>query len=53
MNQEDVESTAAMIVDVLTTYGLNVIGAILVLVVGWIASKWVSMRSMAYLRQLL
>jgi len=41
MNQTDVENTAAMIVDVLTTYGLNVIGAILVLIIGWIASKWV------------
>ena len=41
MNEESIQETAGIIVEVLTTYGLKVVGAILVLIVGWIASKWV------------
>ena len=38
MNQENVNQA----VEVITTYGLDVIGGIVILVVGWIAAGWFS-----------
>ncbi len=41
METENIQETIAIVVEVLTTYGLNMVGAIVVLIIGWIASKWV------------
>lgn len=42
--EETVKSTIVEVVGIITTYGLSVVGAILILVAGWIASKWVSAK---------
>ena len=36
----DVESVIEQIIPIITEYGLNVIGAILILIVGWIVAGW-------------
>ena len=36
-----VKDTADQVVAIITEYGLDVIGAIAILIIGWIASKWV------------
>lgn len=40
MNQEEVEQTMAHVVELTTTYGLQVVGAIVILIIGWIAAGW-------------
>lgn len=39
--QEQLDSTIAMVMATLTDYGLSVVGAILILIAGWIAAGWV------------
>lgn len=39
--EQSVMNTADQIVAIITEYGLDVVGAIAILIVGWIASKWV------------
>lgn len=36
------ERTVATLVELVTTYGLKVLGAVLLLIVGWIAAAWIS-----------
>jgi small conductance mechanosensitive channel len=44
MMEETVRSTIDQVVAIITTYGLSVLGAIAILVIGWMASKWVSSK---------
>jgi small conductance mechanosensitive channel len=39
--EQTVSDAADQVVAIITEYGLDVIGAIAILVVGWIASTWV------------
>ena len=36
----DVENAKSQVMEILMTYGLNVVGAIIILIVGWIAAGW-------------
>ena len=40
--EDSVAETTALVMGIVTQYGLSVIGAIIILVVGWIGSKWVA-----------
>jgi len=39
--EQSVKDAADQVVAIITEYGLDIIGAIVILIVGWIASKWV------------
>ena len=38
--EESVAETTALVMGIVTQYGLSVVGAIIILIVGWIGSKW-------------
>ena len=40
--EDSVAETTALVMGIVTQYGLSVIGAIIILIVGWIGSKWVA-----------
>ncbi len=40
MNQEELSETAIQFVEVATAYGLQVVGAIVILIVGWVVAGW-------------
>ncbi|MEQ9489371.1 MAG: mechanosensitive ion channel [Alphaproteobacteria bacterium] len=40
MNSEQVQEIIDQVVDVVAVYGLNVIGALAILIIGWIAAGW-------------
>ena len=40
MNQEELSQTAIQFVELATAYGLQVVGAIVILIVGWIVAGW-------------
>lgn len=39
--EQSVSNTVDQVVAIITEYGLDIIGAIVILIVGWIASKWI------------
>lgn len=48
---ETLQSTMDQVIAIITTYGLSVLGAIAILVVGWVASKWVGGKTYKALKR--
>lgn len=44
--EQDVQQVVDQIVDIITVYGLDIVGAIVILIVGWIAAGWI--RNMVF-----
>ena len=40
LDQEQITETLSHIMELVTAYGLQVVGAVLILIVGWIAAGW-------------
>jgi small conductance mechanosensitive channel len=50
--EDTVKSTVDQVVSIITNYGLSVLGAIAILIAGWLASKWVSARTYKTLKKI-
>lgn len=42
LSEETLQQTVSALIGILTTYGLSIVGATAILIVGWIASGWIS-----------